>query len=196
MHKVDRTIPSFALKTANFFGALGYVSLVFEWMWVFGLLLYPAAEYFKFLVPAKAPTSNHEPLFVIDGTVAMIVGGIITVLCLGMVMYAFFAVPRSVAKTGARVTRITANSVMPTITRHHPVTKKVKKRLTFIVITYIKATVITLPLLVSLFIQGYPSLPGQIISIVAAFFAIWALINFAVQLAVTKIAKLDTNQVW
>lgn len=196
MHKVALKKPPLALKFANFFGSLGYVSLLFEWMWTFGLSLYPAAKYFEFLLPDKSPLPTPEPYFTANSTVALVVGGIITIICLGLVAYALYAVPRSIAQTGARATVVAARTVMPALTHHRPVSKKAKKRLTFLVVTYIKVAAIALPLMVYLFVPEFTMLSKQIVGIVAVFFAAWAAVNFGVQLSITKLAKLNSDLVW
>lgn len=197
MHKADSKKPSLALNGANFFGALGYVSLLFEWLWVFGILLYPLAKGWNFaLPPTDTPATPPPPLLTINGTVAFIIGIIVTAACLALVAYAFFSVPRTIAEGGAQVTRRAATAFIPVITHHKPVSKKRMKRLTFKLVTSLKALAIAIPLAVCAAVPTFAVLTQQIISIVALFFAAWAFVNFGVQLAITKVAAVDTEKVW
>lgn len=196
MHKVALQKPPLALKFANFFGTLGYMSLLFEWLWVFGLLLYPYAKKFNFILPSNEPASPPAPLFPVDSTLALIVGIIITALCFAVAAYALYSVPRSIAKTGSRATHIAASKFIPTITHHKHISKKETKRLTFTTICSIKLVATVLPLATCLVLPESAMLAKQIVSIVAVFFAFWVVVNFGVQLIITKITKLDTYQVW
>ncbi len=196
MHKVALQKPPIALKFANFFGALGYLSLLIEWLWVFGLLLYPYAKDFNFMLPSNKPVTPPAPLFTVDGTLALIIGIVITVLCFAVMIYAFYNIPRSIAKTGSLATHIAASAFVPTISHHKHISKKEAKRLTFSMTCYIKLAAIFIPLVACLAIPNSTILSRQIVTTIAAFFAFWAIIDFCVQIITTKLKKLDTDQIW
>lgn len=198
MHKVslDKKQPV-TLKIANFFGALGYLSLLLEWLWVFGLLLYPQVKNLSFILPDSAPAQKPQPsLTTIDSTFALIIGTVVTMLCLLLIIYTIYRVPREIAKTSSRAAHVAASTVIPSLTRHKHISKKESKRLTFAVVSYLKAAAIILPLLVCVIIPDTLTLSKQIISIVAVFIAAWAIADFGIQLAFAKIAKLDTSKIW
>lgn len=196
MHKVALQKPPLSLKVANFFGTLGYLTLLFEWFWVFGLLLYPSLKNIPLLLPEKAPQTQHAPLFSINPTLGLTIGAIVTVLCVVMVIYALYTVPRGIAKTSSRVTRQAVAVVIPTIVHHKPISKKESRRLTFTAMIIIKIAAITVPLVGCLVTPVVSGLSQQIVAITALFFAFWVVFHFGIQLAITKIAKLNTEQIW
>lgn len=196
MHKVLLEKPPVALKIANFFGAFGYMSLMLEWLWVFGLLLYPYIININFMLPDNTPEAPPTPPAAIDSTLALVLGAVVTVLCLAVAVYALYSVPRSIAKTGARAARLTANTVIPTMTHHRHVSKKESKRLTFAVVCYLKAAAIAIPLFACFIMPDTLPLSKQIVNIIAVFFAAWTTINFGVQFAIAKFAALNTDQIW
>lgn len=196
MHKVELEKPSFSLKAANFFGALGYLSLLFEWFWVFGLLLFPLVGKIRFIWPEAAQPVQHAPMFTTSTPVALAAGAVVTVLCLAVVAYALYTVPRSVAKTGSRATRVAAKAFIPAIVHHKPVSKKTARRLTFAVVCYIKAAGIILPLLTCFAIPGTGELSRRVIMVAALFLAFWAVVNFSIQLVITKLSHVNSDKIW
>lgn len=197
MHKVMPEKPPVALKVANFFGALGYLSLLFEWFWVFGLLLYPQLKNVNFMLPDNTPAPTPAaPPFTVDNHLALIISVIVTIFCVLLIIYALYQVPRSIAKTGSRAAHIAATNVIPAITHNRRIGKNETKRLAFNVVCTLKAVAMVLPLFACLFIPNTFELPKQIIGIVAMFFAGWVTANFVAQISIALFTKLDTEKVW
>lgn len=198
MHKVEKQQSPHAQKAANFFGVLGYFSLLIEWAWVSCILLYPHLINgdLQWMLPASNPSPAAPMAPTPASPVTMLIGGIITLLCLGIVAYVIYTMPRAVGKSGAKITHKTAATVVPVITRHKKIPKKLMKRLTFNTILCLKLFAIIVPAIVATAIPSSPILDSSVVLIVTFFLAFWAFVNFSVQTLIAKIAKLDTELIW
>lgn len=198
MHKVALEKPTLALKAANFFGVFGYISLLIEWVLLICIIAYPAIKNgsLNWIMPAKNPTPapiiNPAPA----NDVTMLVGIIITVICLGIAVYAIYTIPRSIGKVGAKITHNAAATVVPALTHHRKITKKSRLKLTLRTVTVIKLTMLILPLAVVLVVPSFTALSKDVVMLTTLFMASWALFNFTIQLTLTKFAKLNPDQVW
>ena len=195
MHKVTLQNPPFTLILANFFETFGYLSVILEWFWVFGLILYPYLNNLKLMPPSEA-THPPEPLFAVNSTVALIIGIIAILFCLAIVIYAAYAIPRDVAKTSSQVAHNAAKTLVPTITHHKRLNKKEYKRLSYVTLNVLKFIAVIIPLLTILIFQPSSGLPANIIAILTTFFAACAILNFGLQTTIAKLAKLDYEKIW
>lgn len=198
MHKVGQQKPPIAQKIANFFGAMGYLSLLLEWFWVVGLLLQPliVSGTFNWLITPPTAPQTPQPTYSIDPTIGLIIGIVTTVLCLAVTVYALYFIPRSVGKTGAAVTQLAAKNIAPAITHHKPISKKRAKRLSYQIVTALKFILIALPLFVAFCIPQFAVFTKNIVLTVTLFCAALAVVNFCAQLLVVKVRRLNTDTIW
>lgn len=201
MHSVDTKKTPLLLKVANFFGAFGYISVLLEWAWVIGIIVYP------FIVNGSLnwltnPTAEPQPIpeqtmrLQIDPTAGIIIGVIVTIICIALVVYALFMIPKTLGRGSAAVTRSAAHVLVPAMTHQKHTTKKSLQRLTSRVMTGIKLTAISLPVVASYMVAVPNTLSREIIIICTLFFGGWSLFNFIVQYIVAKSAQLDFDLIW
>lgn len=198
MHKVALGKSSFSLKAANFFGVFGYISLLLEWTWVVALLAYPAIKdgSLDWIMPEKNPNPSLVMAPIQANNVTVLVSIIVTVACLGIVAYVLYNMPKTIGRVGAKLTHGAADSVVPALTHHRKITKKARLKLTFRTIIAVKCIAILLPVLVVVMAPSFAYLEKSIAIIVTVYLASWALFDFAVQFVITKLAKLNSSQVW
>ena len=122
--------------------------------------------------------------------------GVIVALCIAATIYALIKLPGSVGRTGARVTHMSAEAVIPALTGHKKIARSRMKRISFRLIVAIKAILIVLPFALTLFLPATSVLPQNIIWIILAFLATWPLFYFGLQALLTSLLRLDTALVW
>lgn len=198
MHKVALKKPTFAQNTANVFGVLGYISLLIEWVWLACIVAYPVVKDGR--LDWLMPTSNPESVTMFapapPSAAAMIIGIVVTILCLGVVLYSLYTLPRSIGKVGAKITHAAADSVLPVLTHRRKITKKLRRKLTLRTITTIKFLLLIAPVLIVFIVPSFSALSKDIVTFTTAFLAAWAFVYFLVQLAITQIAKLSPDHIW
>lgn len=185
---------------ANVFGALGYISLLLQWVWTALVIGTPivASDFFKnaFLpkessVPAEALSMNvPEPIGIIFMFLAII-------FAIGVTIYAVLAVPRNIARTGQRLTRSSAQVIIPHVTHHKHISEKRRKTLLERITWSIKIGLTILPAAALGFRPDEMiGLSHGVIIGVGLFCAVATVLWFGLQFIVAKVAKLDSRQIW
>ena len=199
MQEARQKVRQPALSIANFFGAFGYIAIILLWLWVGGLLLYPSIQNgsFDWLGPqpsstTPAPVLPHSP----STGVSMVVGVIVLILCLVVMAYSVYAIPKSIGKAGAKATRGAAESLVPVATHHKPISKKAKRTLTARMVLGIKIMAILLPLIAVAITPSFAVLDKQIIVVTTLVIAVYGLLNYLVQYALAMASKLDPSALW
>ncbi len=197
MHKHATAKPPITQKVANFFGAFGYLFLVMEWMWAGVIVAYPLITTGKleWLVPAHSTPTTSTPIMEIDPTLGMIIGVVVTILCIALTVYALYTLPQSVAKTGSRAAHNVAKAIVPAVI-HKPIHKKRIKLLTFQVVNALKGVAIAVPAVACLVTPEFSALSKDISLIIVCSLAALALINFTVQITIAHATKLDLAKIW
>lgn len=198
MHKVALEKPSFSLRAANFFGVLGYITLLIEWVWAICLLAYPMIKSgnLDWIMPAQSPTPSPVATPAPANGATMVIGIVITIICICITVYALYTMPKTVGKAGAHLTHKAADSIVPAITHHKQVTKKNRLKITFRAIIGVKLAAIVLPVMAVIIVPTFAVLSKDIVLLSTFFIASWALFHFAIQVAITKLAKLNPDEVW
>ncbi len=186
------------LLTVNILGSLGYLSLLIEWAWVALVFVYPLAEKGKlswFMPNTPAiPVPPPAPIAITPFTIVLM--GLVVSLCIAATIYALIKLPGSIGRTGARVTHISAEAVIPRLTGHKKLTRSRLRRLSFRLIVAVKVVLITLPLVLTLFLPEVSALPQNVIWVILVFLAFWPLLYFGLQAFLTNLLKLDPALVW
>lgn len=183
---------------ANAFGALGYLSLLFQWMWSLILLAYPViTDPNSTLLQHSARPTIPSPTTQID--VNPFMAGlliIITMIILGFAVITIVRLPKTIGKTGARLTRSTTNLILPAITHHEPIAPARRRLLSFKIILALKAALILLPLISLLFAPAIPELTRTAGFVVGAFCAIGSSLYFAIQYIIARLGRVKMNALW
>lgn len=183
----------------NFLGSVGYVACLLQWLWML-LIFLPSmmrSELFKAWfqpVPPSAPVvaSQAAGSTTIPGYVALVV------LVLGIVialwaLYAVFAkLPRTVARTGEKVTHTVAETITPIITKHVPLPEKQRRDIPSLTIVIMKLVLVFTPLTLLLFAHGISiSMSFELIMFVGIVLFCWAFLFFALQYMSSLLLNVD-----
>lgn len=200
MSKTRQTEKSGWQKFANFFGVLGYITIIMEWSWISALylpLLIENDSVRSFLLPSKDATqpavtaTQNEPSLLL-----MILALIITAFVIIGSAILLIRLPMKVAKTSHKAAEKTAIAAIPVLVHHKKVTKKKKKLLTARIIAWLKLIAIILPLVA---LAGMLVIKLQIAHdlfiLVTVSFALVALISFMAQYSIALWKKIPSDKV-
>lgn len=199
---MSRSVTSrYALGVANTFGAFGYISCLIQWMLVFVVLVLPllANDTFRnfFLPTHSSPSAPAAQLNLPPFLQSVLLVGAI-VFSLGIIVYAIVSIPRTVGRTGRKVTHIAADiAVTRVIQPHAPMDKKQQKTLIERITWSIKLIMLALPLLLLLI----PTTPRYGVTyehllLLGVYCASMTLIWFTLQYIVVHAVKLKPHDVW
>lgn len=169
---------------ANTFGTFGYISCLFQWLFV-ALLYLPLIldneQIKQFLLPEK--TQPVEPM-VATGSVSPLlvsVAVIFTVFMMVLTVVMLIRAPFSVAKTGKAITTKAAGTLVPLVV-HRPLSAKKRRVLTSHLVKAIKLSLVLMPFLLCFAsILVTTALPPDVIVFVSALLAIGSLVWFLIQ---------------
>lgn len=186
------------LSIANSFGALGYISMIVQWLWVLVILGYPLLLHndFSFLLPRPSAASPPAPIdygwFTPYATIIVIA---VTVLTLCATLYVLVRMPYTVGRRSSGVVRKTAEVLIPVIT-HRPLTKKQRYRLTYRVTWWVKILLVLSPLLLLVFASSETGIDQRAVGMVGMFCAACSALYFCLQRLLQYIWKLDPRLLW
>lgn len=190
-----------ALTLTNTLGGFGYISLLLQWLWL--VVLYgptladtPLRE---FLFPREKIVTTPDPLFSFEPSfMVLFFSGVVTVLIIAMTLYVLIKTPSAVGKTGQKVTQSAAKSVLPVVTRHKPMEKKMRLRLTARFILLLKTGFIMLPFLGTLPTVLLPEVPLDLaVSVVVASLCAFLSIGlFGLQYLLAHVFKIPASRLW
>ncbi len=203
-----KTSSPVSLKIANFFGGLGYIAVVVQWMWSVGLLLVPLGRdgYFDIFLETGSPR-NGEPISIGADRVAgalpdwfsTVIAIVVVIAVVALTVYALVSLPRLFGKAGKAVTQSTANVVIPRVEKHRHITlsKPQQRRLRLTITWSMKlALIIVPPLLLLVFGFAIEDLSPRIALLASLLMAGCSLLWFGVQFAVATLRKLPARQLW
>jgi len=182
---------------ANIFGTLGYLSCLFQWLFV-ALLYLPLLldnEQIKgFLLPE--PTKDSAPIVAAGAPSPLLIGFaiIFTVFMLGLTIFLLLRAPITIARTGKTATTKTAGAIVPLVV-HHPLSPAKKRRLTTQLVKAVKLALILLPFalaFISLVVST--TLPFDIIMFGSAVLTIGSLLWFSAQYICARLLKVPIDK--
>ncbi|MGB4762402.1 MAG: hypothetical protein WBP12_03555 [Candidatus Saccharimonas sp.] len=186
------------LTFANILGSLGYISVLFQWLWSFLILIYPlliAQPDFLFptpvqpQLPQEMPSDQISPLLVVLAFAATIAILIITAVVL-------FRLPKTIGKKGAHITRSAASTVVPVVTQHKKLTRRRRVQLSYRIILILKACLVVIPLIALLFAQPIDRVDSEVVWAMALFCAICSSVYFLTQHLVARIMRVAVESLW
>ena len=138
------------LALTNAFGSLGYLSVLFQWVWRVIIVFYSVffLDQPSWLMPVAVPENQQSPTMNVDvdPQIGIAIAVVVTLIMIGATLYAIYLLPNTVGKKSAELTHRTAELVVPAITQHKKTTAKQRNWLTFRVVTVAKLLLILLPL--------------------------------------------------
>lgn len=180
---------------ANILGTLGYISVLFQWLWSFIVVANPLlSSDLHFLIP-KNPTPT--PIVPSTPPSPFMIGAVVvlTVLIFAMTLYVLWKLPKAIGRRAGRTTKHAADSLVPLITHRAP-TKKEQRKLSRRLVLVIKSTIILLPLVALLWANPIGELTRDIILVVGLFCACCSLFYFGIQLLCAYVWRLPSERIW
>lgn len=201
---VAKTAIRFKTGLANFFGGIGYMFLVLEWMLVV-LVYFYWIQSLSFVQDFK----NHDPVPVApvvnvphnDGSlIYLIIGGLITAFMIGLAIYAFIKLPSMVVKATKRVVHSSAEFTTPTAlhVQHKKDTKKNRKIMTPRLVLIFKGVFILLAALLMLLSQLLPvqKLEFSLMLISGLWLLGFSVLCFMLQYVLARLLRVDIQRLW
>jgi hypothetical protein len=180
---------------ANALGTLGYISILFQWLWSFIVVANPLlSSDLHFLIPKG---SNPAPIVPSTPPSPLMVGVVIilTVLIFVMTLYVVWKLPKAIGRRAGRTTKHAADALLPLVTHHEP-TKKERRKLSRRLVLAIKFIIILIPLIALLWSSPIGELTRDIILVVGVFCACCSLLYFGLQWIFARAWNLPSENIW
>jgi len=185
------------LFLCNILGSFGYLSNLLQWLWA-AIVWMPSimnSPIQEFLTPNEAspqlPTVSPDAPSMLLIAVAVIV----TVVIMTATVVVLLRLPVAIAKTGHKVTKKSADLLLPAVTKHKPATKKQKRHLTIRLIKTTKLALVLLPLVIVLFAYAQElSLEFSLVVFIGGLLAISSLMWFAVQYIIAHFLRVSVEK--
>lgn len=187
----------------NTFGAFGYSSVIVQWMWTIITIGLPVLTHDvtkQVFLPRQSsePTPTVEPI-ALPGPIEQLIIIASIVLAIGVMIYAIYAIPRTVGRVGRAVTRGSAQKVATRVEHRHqqPMSKKRQRHLLSRLTWTFKYALATIPALL-LFIPVDPSVGlNQDVVIVAGLVMFgFSLLWFTLQATLARAWHIGARDVW
>lgn len=188
-------------KLANVFGSFGYLAVILVWFWMSLILCWPYIQdsgLRDVFLPQQriSHTEISQPGLPQPLQIIIMVSAII--FSVGVCLYAIYAIPRTIGRAGKKATSAGTNTTLSHVAYHHkPLSSARKKRLYEYISWSIKLIMLLLPTLL-LFIPPKSGgiIPHDVSLLVGAVLSGIALMWFALQYLIAKIARLDPQDIW
>ena len=187
------------ISIANAFATLGYISIFFQWTWTLLLFIYPIITENPELLLPQHDAASSGGAFEFDSAfapLATIIAIVVTVAIIALTAVVLVRLPKTVGKKAAEVTRATASTVLPAITRHKKITKKKRERLSYQIVLGIKCILIILPIASLVFVRPIEQLGASAMWVIALFAAICSIFYFIVQQTIALVGKIAHQDIW
>lgn len=182
-------------KLTNLFGGLGYLSVLFQWLFVAVLVLPVFLESETYVNILEPTTPVEQPVSepaVLTGGIWVFVTFAIALVFIALTVILLLKIPASIAKTGHDITEKSAKSITPIVIKNRKLKPSEQTKLTARLVKLIKLLLVTVP--VALVCLTY--FTGATLDIYSAIFvgcllAILSLVLFSVQYLLAKLFKLQ-----
>jgi len=186
----------------NVFGGLGYISLIFQWLWA-GVIFLPSLfenETIQNLFLPQEPSAKPVPQDVPSGDisiVALVLGVTVTVVVLVITVIILLRLPKAVASVGKKTTTTVAHVVIPTISHHKKLTPKKEKLLTAQLVRIIKFVAALLPMGLLAFIYAVDTeLSTNVVLLVGAVLAMVSFVWFSLEYAMAHAFGIQLEDIF
>lgn len=192
-----------ALRGVAIFGALGYMSVLMQWLWMGVTIIFPLisssgmSTYFLPSEQQQAQQAIPAAEIAMPGWLQITLVVAAVLFTIAVTIYAIVAVPRTVGRIGKTVVQRSAKVAIPHLTHHRPVTAARRKTLVERITWSIKLVFVFIPL-IALLVPTPPSvgLEHRIVLACGLFFGSWSLLMFGIQYVIARAGRVDPRQVW
>lgn len=187
-------------RTANVFGALGYLSCCIQWMLMFAVLILPFLQrdgIRSLFIPEQSQAVSVAAEVSLPPFLQAIMVVAAVIFSVAVMVYALVSIPKAIGRTGSKVTHETAKVAVQQITHRKKLTEKQKKTFMERITWSVKLLIALVPLLL-LLIPTTPQfdMSQEHILIAGVFCASMTILWFGVQFLIARIGKLDIARVW
>lgn len=183
----------------NLLGSAGYIVCLLQWSWMLVILLpsiLQSSMFEQWLGPSQAAPSTPAPVYASGGEVpgyVALIGLIVGIVFLLWALYVMLAkFPRTVARSGEKVTHTVVETVTPVIIEHIQLPKKQQREVPEIIMLCLKLLLIFAPLCLLLFAQGITiAMSFELIMLIGIVLFAWSFVFFALQYGVSKLLHID-----
>ena len=167
-------------KATKILLGIGYISLIFEWLWVVVVGVPPLIKTGAFdILMAPADTSTTIPTEAVAiSPFTTIAVGAITLILLAFTVVVLIRIPKAIVETGERIVHQAAEVVLPVVTHHKPLPAKKRRVLSMRVMRSIQISAVALPALISLILPANEELSRPIIITITLWLAALCLLSF------------------
>lgn len=184
---------------ANAFGTLGYLSVLFQWVWSLLLFAYPSLKEDSsgFLQPQQ-PTVTPPPIEINPDIAPLLsfIAIVATAIILAITAVTLVRLPKTFGKKAASVSQSTARTVLPLVIRHKKISKKKRLQLSHRIILALKVLAIITPLILLVFTPSILELGKQTAWAIGIFTATCSAIYFALQQLIAWSRKVPRTDLW
>lgn len=197
-HRQNRS----ATTIANVLGSFGYLSIVVQWFWVIATIIIPYMQHssLESLFVPMTSTPHAAPVQSIELPaglqIAAMIGAIIFMIAI--IMYAIYAVPRSVGRLGKSVTQKSATATVQHMTHHHQPLTEVEKKRAYEYLTWgVKIVLVVIPFALSS-IPTHQSLTisHSVVVVVSLFCFSVSFLWFFLQYVIALICRISARDIW
>lgn len=188
-------------KITNFFGGLGYLACIVQWLWTVLLFIEPIKDFLIIFVPTIEERIDKPQIAVLEyNPLIAIISTVITIIFLGLSIYLIYKVPTSLAKNSNRIVHETTKAVTPLIIKatHQKQTKKILLKLTARIVFFIKLFLIVAPLILVLAsgLIDKQVFEARISITTGIFLASVSLLWFSIEYTLAKIFHIKFSEIW
>lgn len=186
------------LAFVNVLGTLGYMSILFQWLWAIVIIANPIlSSDFSFFIPSTpVPPEPTPPISTAPSPIVIIVVIALTVVVFAATLYILWRLPKSLGLGVGKATKKTADALTPLLPHHHPITKKRRRVLSRRIVLVIKWTIIVIPLLTLFASHDIGPMTKTVILWVGIFGATCSTIYIGIQLLLARMWNLPREDVW
>jgi hypothetical protein len=181
---------------ANTFGTLGYISIIFQWLWSIIILAQPIlSSDMGLLIPQHEPSIAQTPAGP-PSTFAVFIVVFLTILIFAFTLYVLWKLPATVGKKAGEATKHAAETLVPLVTPHHKPTAKQRRIISHRLTLGIKWALILIPLIALAFSHPIDGLSISVIWIIGLFCAICSSLYLGLQQLLGKLWRIPPERIW
>lgn len=190
-------------EITNLLGGFGYFSVSLQWLFI--ALLYFQAFYgiLPPIAQAPPPPPPEEPVVVVtsEGPSPLIIGFgiVVTIVMIGLSIYAFIKMPKELVKAGHKTTQAVAHKATPVILKAQgrKDTVRNRRRVTPRIVIVAKLLLIALPIIAAWASQFIPepALDIALAMVIAFWLASWSVALFGLQYLLVVLFKIKLEAI-
>lgn len=159
----------------------GYGSLILQWLWVLIVIL-PSVLKSGVLDQLLVKTTGEPPVTTPHGEASplvLIIGGVVTLIILGITVYVLVRLPITIARTGDTVTETVSRTIVPLVVHHKPISPAKQKRLASHIMFYFQIGLCLLPVVALPFVPSIKDIPAQLVYFIESLLALVSVMLFS-----------------